>query len=292
MVVIPPTSPSRPREVIAAGRVAVVTGAASGIGLGLSERFAAEGMHVVMADVEEPALSKAAADLRERGASVLPVVTDVADRTAVEALRDAAVSAFGAVHVLCNNAGVGGPHGPLWECPPAEWDWVLGVNLGGVINGVGAFMPLLLEQDAAHLVNTASVFGVFAGALGPYGVSKHAVVALTETLYFNLQSLGVSHVGVSVLCPGAVRTNFGTSARNRPATAGPAGVLGPDERASAEQFDRLVLAGASPAEVAEIVVDGIRSSRFYILTSAKRNAAVLRRGAEIVAGGPPVPPFP
>jgi len=292
MVVIPPTSPSRPREVIAPGRVAVVTGAASGIGLGLSERFAAEGMHVVMADVEEPALSKAAADLRERGASVLPVVTDVADRAAVEALRDAAVSAFGAVHVLCNNAGVGGPHGPLWECPPAEWDWVLGVNLGGVINGVGAFMPLLLEQDAAHLVNTASVFGVFAGALGPYGVSKHAVVALTETLYFNLQSLGVSHLGVSVLCPGAVRTNFGTSARNRPPAAGPAGVLGPDERASAEQFDRLVLAGASPAEVAEIVVDGIRSSRFYILTSAKRNAAVLRRGAEIVAGGPPVPPFP
>jgi NAD(P)-dependent dehydrogenase (short-subunit alcohol dehydrogenase family) len=141
-------------------------------------------------------------------------------------------------------------------------------------------------------VNTASVFGVFAGALGPYGVSKHAVVALTETLYFNLQSLGVSHVGVSVLCPGAVRTNFGTSARNRPPAAGPAGPRGPAERASAEQFDRLVLAGASPAEVAEIAAAGIRSSRFYILTSAKRNAAVLRRGAEIVAGGPPVPPFP
>ena len=292
MVATPPTSPSHPREVIGPGRVAVVTGAASGIGLGLAGRFAAEGRHVVMADVEEPALSKAAADLRERGASVLPVVTDVADRAAVEALRDTAVSAFGAVHVLCNNAGVGGPHGPLWECPPAEWDWVLGVNLGGVINGVSAFMPLLLEQDAAHLVNTASVFGVFAGALGPYGVSKHAVVALTETLYFNLQSLGVSHVGVSVLCPGAVRTNFGTSARNRPPAAGPADVAGPAERASAEQFDRLVLAGASPAEVAEIVVDGIRSSRFYILTSAKRNAAVLRRGPEIVAGGPPVPPFP
>ena len=292
MVATPPTSPSHPREVIGPGRVAVVTGAASGIGLGLAERFAAEGMHVVMADVEEPALSKAASQLLERGASVLPVVTDVADRAAVEALRDTAVSAFGAVHVLCNNAGVGGPHGPLWECPPAEWDWVLGVNLGGVINGVGAFMPLLLEQDAAHLVNTASVFGVFAGALGPYGVSKHAVVALTETLYFNLQSLGVSHVGVSVLCPGAVRTNFGTSARNRPPAAGPADVAGPAERASAEQFDRLVLAGASPADVAEIVVDGIRSSRFYILTSAKRNAAVLRRGAEIVAGGPPVPPFP
>ena len=249
-------------------------------------------MHVVMADVEEPALSKAASGLKGNGASVLPVVTDVADRAAVEALRDAAVSAFGAVHVVCNNAGVGGPHGPLWECPPGEWDWVLGVNLGGVINGVRSFMPLLLEQDAAHMVNTASIFGVFAGALGPYGVSKHAVVALTETLYFNLQSLGVSHVGVSVLCPGAVRTRFGTSARNRPAWTGPAAASREAEKASAEQFDRLVLAGASPDEVAGIVVDGIRSSRFYILTSAKRNSAVLRRGEEIVSGGPPSPPFP
>jgi NAD(P)-dependent dehydrogenase (short-subunit alcohol dehydrogenase family) len=112
------------------------------------------------------------------------------------------------VHVVCNNAGVGGPHGPLWECPPSEWDWVLGVNLGGVINGVRAFMPVLLEQDAGHIVNTASIFGVFAGSLGPYGVSKHAVVALTETLHFNLESAGLLHVGVSVLCPGAVRTNF------------------------------------------------------------------------------------
>ncbi len=277
---------------VAPGNVAVVTGAASGIGLALAERFAAEGMHVVMADVEEPVLTKAASRIAESGASVLPAATDVSDRAAVEALRDAALSAFGAVHVVCNNAGVGGPHGPLWECPPGEWDWVLGVNLGGVINGVRAFMPVLLEQDAGHLVNTSSIFGVFAGALGPYGVSKHAVTALTETLYFNLQSLGVSHVGVSVLCPGAVRTNFGTSARNRPSWAGPPAVTGDAERASAEQFDRLAVSGASPAEVAGIVVDGIRSRRFYILTSANRNAAVLRRGEEIVAGGPPAPPFP
>src|ERR1700744_1845229 len=213
---------SVPRGPIDQGRVAVVTGAASGIGQGLSERFAAEGMHVVMADVEEPALSKAAAEIAAAGASVLPVVTDVSDRTAVEALRDKALSAFGAVHVVCNNAGVGGPHGPLWECPPGEWDCVLGVNLEGVMNGVRTFMPVLLEQDAGHLLNTSSVFGVFAGTLGPHGVSKHAGAALTETVYFNLQSLGVTHVGVSVLCPGAVRTNFNESARNRPATAGPA----------------------------------------------------------------------
>jgi NAD(P)-dependent dehydrogenase (short-subunit alcohol dehydrogenase family) len=275
---------------VAPGKVAVVTGAASGIGLGLSERFAAEGMHVVMADVEESALSKAASALADNGASVLPVLTDVADRAAVEALRDSAVAAFGAVHVVCNNAGVGGPHGALWECPPGEWDWVLGVNLGGVINGVRTFMPLLLEQDAGHMVNTSSIFGVFAGTLGPYGVSKHAVAALTETLYFNLKAQGVSHVGVSVLCPGAVRTNFGTSARNRPSWAGPPAVRGEAEQESAERFDRLSATGASPAEVASIVVDGIRARRFYLLTSENRNEAVTRRGEEIVAGGPPEPP--
>jgi NAD(P)-dependent dehydrogenase (short-subunit alcohol dehydrogenase family) len=280
----------RAPDPIAPGRVAVVTGAASGIGLGLAERFAAEGMHVVMADVEEPALTKAASALADAGASVLPVATDVASLAAVEALRDSALAAFGAVHVVCNNAGVGGPHGALWECPPGEWDWVLGVNLGGVINGVRAFMPVLLAQDCGHLLNTSSIFGVFAGALGPYGVSKHAVTALTETLYFNLKSQGVEHVGVSVLCPSAVRTRFGTSSRNRPVWAGPAAPPDEAERASAERFDELSVLGASPAEVAGMVVNGIRSGRFYILTSDNRHGSVLRRGEEIVAGGPPTAP--
>jgi len=158
-------------DVIGPGRVAVVTGAASGVGLGLCERFAAEAMSVVMADVEEPALSEAAAKLAAEGARVLAVRTDVSSAEQVDALRDEALRAFGAVHVLCNNAGVGGPHGPLWQVPPGDWEWVLRVNLGGVINGIRAFVPLLMEQDAAHIVNTASVFGVFAGALGPYGIS-------------------------------------------------------------------------------------------------------------------------
>jgi len=272
--------------------VAVITGAASGIGLGLSRRFAAEGMSVVMADVEEPALGEAAASLEQAGARVLPVVTDVSSADAVGRLRDAALAAFGGVHVVCNNAGVGGPHGPLWECPPGEWDWVMGVNLGGVINGVRAFMPVLLEADAGHMVNTASIFGAFAGALGPYGVSKHAVVALTETLHFNLESAGATNVGLSVLCPGAVNTNFGTSARNRPDWAGPPLEKSPQEQAAAARFDELSLRGRSPDDVAGIVTDGIRSGRFYILTSQNRNGSVARRGTEIVAGGPPTVPFP
>jgi NAD(P)-dependent dehydrogenase (short-subunit alcohol dehydrogenase family) len=183
------------------GRVAVVTGAASGIGFGLSERFAAEGMQVVMADVEAPALAEAAARLRQQGAEIHAVVTDVSKADQVERLRDQAVEAFGAVHLLCNNAGVGGSTGSLWDISPAEWEWVLGVNLWGVINGVRAFMPVLLDQDVAHVVNTSSIFGVFAGALGPYSVSKHAVVAYSESLYFQLRDAG-ARVGVSVLCPG------------------------------------------------------------------------------------------
>jgi NAD(P)-dependent dehydrogenase (short-subunit alcohol dehydrogenase family) len=278
-------------EVVARDRVAVVTGAASGIGLGLSERFAAEGMRVVMADVEEAALKKAADRLVGEGAKVEPVVVDVAKAEQVDRLRDRAVDAFGAVHLLCNNAGVGGSTGPLWLISPGEWEWVLGVNLGGVVNGVRSFMPLLLDQDAAHVVNTASIFGVFAGALGPYSVSKHAVVAYTESLYFQLRDAG-ARVGVSVLCPGAVQTRFGDSARNRPPDVGPPPDPGPNDRAQSERLAQLTPMGRDPSEVADIVVDGVRSSRFYILTSTNRNEAVRRRGEEVVAGAPPRDPFP
>lgn len=278
-------------EVVSEGRVAVVTGAASGIGLGLSERFAAEGMRVVMADVEEAALKAAADRVAEGGGEVLPVVTDVSRAEQVDALRDETLAAFGAVHLLCNNAGVGGSHAPLWEIPLGEWEWILGVNLWGVVHGVRSFMPALLDADAAYLVNTASIFGAFAGALGPYGISKNAVVSLTETLHFQLQELG-SPVGLSVLCPGPVKTNFATSERNRPASAGPARVRDDRERGARETFDQLWAAGREPSEVADIVVEGIRARRFYLLTSTNRNEAVRRRGEQIVAGGPPTPPFP
>lgn len=278
-------------ELVGPGKVAVVTGAASGIGLGLCERFADEGMRVVMADVEAPALEEVAAGLARKGAEVLAVATDVSKLTDVEALRDRTLEAFGAVHVVCNNAGVGGSTDPMWEIPVGEWEWVLGVNLWGVIHGIRTFVPVLIEQGGGHVVNTASIFGVFAGALGPYGVSKHAVVALTEALSFQLRDANAP-VGLSVLCPGAVRTNFSTSARNRPVSAGPVRPRTPAQVAFSEFMDKLSAdAGRPPSEVADLVVEAIETSRFYVLTSTNRNEAVRRRAEEILAGDPPLPPI-
>jgi NAD(P)-dependent dehydrogenase (short-subunit alcohol dehydrogenase family) len=273
-------------DVVAAGRVAVVTGAASGIGFGLSERFASEGMRVVMADIEEPALAEAAEVLIGRGGEVLPVPTDVSRPEQVDALRDRALETFGAVHVLCNNAGVAGLGRPLWDLTPGEWAWVLGVNLWGVINGIRSFLPALREQDAAHVVNTASVAGLVAGILGSYSVTKHGVVALSEALYFQLLQHGAG-VGVSVLCPGWVKTRIVDSDRNRPAELGPPAELEPTQAAVREVGRQRVESGIEPAEVAAHVVDAIRSGRFYVLTHPEMNDAIRRRAEEVLAGGPP-----
>jgi len=273
----------RRSDVVAAGRVAVVTGAASGIGLALSQRFASEGMRVVMADVEAPALAEAADLLAGRGAEVLPVVTDVSSGEQVDELRDRALDAFGAVHVVCNNAGVAGLGRPLWEMSRRDWEWVLGVNLWGVINGVRAFVPVLLEQDAAHVVNTASLAGLTTGILGPYSVTKHAVVALSEGLHFQLAHHGAT-VGVSVLCPGWVRTRISDAGRNRPPDLEPPPELDP---AVAEALRGFVENGMDPARVADHVVDAIRAGRFYVLTHPEMSDGIRRRAEEVLAGGPP-----
>lgn len=277
-------------DVISPGRVAVVTGAASGIGLALAQRFAAEGMQVVMADVEQPALESAAAAVRSDGTAVASVVTDVSDPAQVDALRDAALREFGAVHLVCNNAGVGGPHAPLWEITRGDLEWVLGVNMWGVIHGIQSFVPLLVEQDYGHVLNTSSIFGLFAGTLGIYGPSKHAVVGLTEALHLQLREAGAS-VGVTLLCPGAVTTNIANSARNRPASAGPATDEGALAKASIEKMNSLAPAGRPPSEVAELVVDAIRADRFYVQTSSNRVGAIEARYRAILAGSPPEPPI-
>ncbi len=274
-------------ELVSPGRVAVVTGAASGIGLGLSERFASEGMRVVMADIEEPALAEAAEVLIGRGAEVLPVPTDVASSEQVDALRDRTLQAFGAVHVVCNNAGVTPLPRALWEMTPADWNWVLGVNLWGVINGIRSFVPVLRDQDAGHVVNTASVAGLIAGTFGgPYSVTKHAVVALSEALHGQLQPYA-PHVGVSVLCPGWVRTRILDSARNRPAGLEPPDNPPPQWIAAREMTLQAIASGMEPAQVAGHVVDAIRNGRFYVLTHPEMNDGIRRRTEDVLKGDPP-----
>ena len=242
------------------GRVAVVTGGASGIGFGLASAFAAEGMKVVLGDIEAPALDDAVAKLSAGGAEVLGVRTDVSDDESVAALAAAAVDRFGAIHIACNNAGVGGG-GLSWEAPLSTWEWVLGVNMWGVIHGIRAFVPILMQQDEAHIVNTASIAGLAAGPfMGPYNASKHAVVALSETLFHEM-AMTAPQVKVSVLCPGWVKTRIADSARNRPGGSEETAVEAP----ARQLLESVIENGMPPEELAAIVLDAIRGERFWIL---------------------------
>ena len=248
------------------GRTAVVTGGASGIGRGMAEAFAAEGMNIVIADVEASALEAAAAEMKSSGVEVTGVQCDVADPGSVDALARAALDAYGAVHVLCNNAGVAGGTGPTWERPLDDWDWVMGVNVRGVLHGIRSFVPIMIEQgDEGHIVNTASMAGLIPGG-GTYGVSKSACVALSESLFGELAG-AAPKIGVSVLCPGWVRTRIMESERNRPEA--PRQVDAPPNPL-VEQMRSLVGKaigdGLDPRKLGDIVVDAIRTRRFYILT--------------------------
>lgn len=273
------------------GKVAVVTGAASGIGLSMARAFAAEGMKVVMADIEVGPLDEAAGSLGP-DADVAPTRCDVSSAADVEALRDFALDRFGAVHVVCNNAGVGNG-GPAWDQPLAEWEWVLGVNLWGVIHGVHTFAPLLIAQGEGHIVNTASMAGLTSPPMmAAYNVSKHAVVALSETLFSDLQVTGATGVGVSVLCPGWVRTRIHESARNRPGTAAPSG----GDRAEAPTAEALdingliggfIASGLDPDDVAAMVVNAVRERHFYVLTHPEWMPGVTDRAQRMVDGRDP-----
>ena len=242
-----------------AGRVAVITGAASGIGRALAERFAGEGMRLMLADVEEPALAGTAKELQERGATVALRVIDVSQGQSVGSLAESTYSEFGAVHLLCNNAGVAGGGAPAWEQSPAAWEWILGVNLWGVIHGINHFVPRMLAGGhEGHVVNTASAAGLRTGPLlSPYHASKHAVVALSESLHFDLQ-LAKARVSASVLCPAFVKTPLADSTRNQPRSV--------DAGQYPDAMRGKVEAGMLPERIAQSVFEAVRDRQFWILT--------------------------
>ncbi len=270
------------------GKVAVVTGGASGIGLGMATRFAAEGMRLVLADIEEAVLEEAAAGLRENGAEVFTVQTDCGDAASMDNLAEESLGHYGSVHVVCNNAGVGA-RGTMWELGVNDWEFVLRVNLWGVIHGVRVFTPHLIEQDEGHIVNTGSMAGlVSVSGTGPYNVSKHGVVTLSETLYGELQDAG-SNVGVSVLCPGIIRTNLRNSERNRPEHLRDLDAEAVKERTQNTPgfSDTVRLQALSPEWAAECVFEGIKANRFYILTHDDHEGQIPRRHDAIQNDGNP-----
>lgn len=267
------------------GRVAVVTGAASGIGLATATRFAQEGMRVVLADIERAPLDTAVAKLTADGHEAIGVPTDVSRVDEIQRLADASLAAFGRVNVVHNNAGVVRA-GRLEELTIADWEWVLGVDLWSVIYGVKTFLPLIREAGEGHIVNTASSAGLQASPnIAPYNVAKFGVVALTETLHQEL-SAEESAIGASVLCPGAIATRITESERNRPDSA--------PETETNERFgasaSEIVAAGHSPESVAELIVDAIRTKQFWILTHPKwidvlrKRVEGMENGRELVSG--------
>jgi NAD(P)-dependent dehydrogenase (short-subunit alcohol dehydrogenase family) len=272
-----------------AGQVAVVTGAASGIGLAMARRFAAEGLKVVLADVEETALDEAAADLRATGADVHARVVDVGVREQVLALAESAYDTYGAVHLLCNNAGVGsGAEGRMWEHEPNDWQWAFNVNVWGVFHGVQAFVPRMIKSgQPGHVVNTSSGDGGIAPlpTASVYAVTKAAVVTLTESLYAHLRAEH-ARVGASVLFPGPhmLRTGLWESHRNRPARyakqrprRSPYRSLGQWEAAMREAGQEVRF---TPVEdVADLVVSGVRADRFWLLPETEHSDAQIRARA-------------
>jgi NAD(P)-dependent dehydrogenase (short-subunit alcohol dehydrogenase family) len=270
----------------------VVTGAASGIGLGMTEALASRGMKVVMADVEEAALMKEAERLTRANFEVDPQLADVSSYDSVERLAAAAQARFGKVHVLCNNAGVSGGGGkPIWAQSQADWDWVMGVNFWGVMNGVRAFVPgMIAHGEEGHVVNTSSILGLTTGAGSAYGVSKHAVTRLTEGLYQDLKAAN-ARIGATVLCPGMIATNIITAERNRPEALKDDAAPDPARSQIISAMDaRFKADGMAPREVGEKVAEAIANDQFYVLTHPENMEGVKRRFEDIVNLRSPSPP--
>jgi len=270
------------------GRVAVVTGAGSGIGRALALHAAGEGMRVVIADVEVNALAETAAEVETVGAEVVVAPTDVSWPDQVDALAGLAYERFGAVHLLCNNAGVF-QGGITWQRELADWEWVFGVNFWGVLHGIRAFVPRMLDAgDEGHIVNTSSLAGLLTVAYsGPYVTSKFAVLALTECLAHDLQAQSAP-IGVSVLVPGLVDTKIAYSMRNRPDEP-PSEAQAPDHHFVEQALRDLTGRGLPPEEVAALVFDSVRGGRFYVTTTDVTGDMLRERFDAIVAGEFPPP---
>jgi NAD(P)-dependent dehydrogenase (short-subunit alcohol dehydrogenase family) len=272
------------------GKVAVITGGASGIGLAFAQQCAHEGMKLVLADVEEQALQQSTANFKAAGTEVLALRVDVSKAEEVEQLAEQTFATYGAVHLLFNNAGVGAGT-TIWESTLDDWKWVLGVNLWGVVHGVHYFVPRMLASgEEGHIINTASSAGLLAhSGLGPYRASKSAVVSLSETLALELAQRAAK-IKASVLCPEWVQTRILESGRNRPAELQESATDEPIDARSQASFVALFQAvqqGIAPSEVASITFDAIRNGTFYILTHPTTRAGIQIRAQDIIEGRVP-----
>ena len=270
------------------GKTAVITGAGSGIGAALAKLAAAQGMNLVLADINRADLEKVAAQL---SASAVVQPTDVADPEAVQALADVAWDRFGGVDLLCNNAGVvpGGRHRPVWDYAPEDWRWAFGVNVDGVVNGIRSFVPrMIAEGRAGHILNTASVAGFVSGSgSAVYGASKHAVVRITEALYAGLRDEGAP-IGVTMLCPGLVATRIYDAERSRPEHLRTAAGRSEEAQELREVADNLYRNAPSPEAVAELAFEAIREDRLYVFTSTRFDEPIRARTEAILSRSNPV----
>lgn len=271
-------------------KVVVITGAASGIGRAMAEAFAKEGARLVVADIDAQALEKEQQRLRDFGAVALAVQVDVADGASVESLARQTLDAYGAVHVVCNNAGVGQSLRATWEFSVEYWRWMLGVNLWGVIHGIRTFVPIMLDRlSEGHIVNTASVAGLVSYPVpyhAVYAATKHAVVSISESLHAD-STRAKSKIKASVLCPGLVQTKIMDSARHR---SGVLAAEGHTQDAVARTWTQQIESSANPADIAAQVLAGIRNEQLYILTHQELNDVIRAHAEDLVLQRNPAPP--